>query len=162
MERRFPIQPHALIDGQPHTWVAGPVKQFLQHASTFMRFRRWTRSCLDRGTAFREHLRHTIGHQHIILDANAEVRISRGDLHIWTPCTEIEARFHRQYHPGLKQARRTLRPIDAHIVDVQSKPVTGVVHVPASKIACVTVESSGNILFDDPEVDQTLSQGTSC
>ena len=48
MERRFPIQPHALIDGQPHTWVAGPVKQFLQHASTFMRFRRWTRSCLDR------------------------------------------------------------------------------------------------------------------
>ena len=40
--------------------------------------------------------------------------------------------------------------------------MTGVVHVPASKIACVTVESSGNILLDDPEVDQTLSQGTPC
>src|SRR5713226_5552696 len=67
-------------------------------------------------------------HDYVILDAYAHIPELLGDV---IGGTDVAARFHGQRHAGLKAPPFAARLVFSCVVDVESEPVPGAVHVEA-------------------------------
>ena len=75
----------------------------------------------------------TITDRHIVLDADADAlpAIVDGRLSFRDRQTiaDVQARLHREHHAGLQLNVMLPEAVSAHIVHIQTQPVTGAVHV---------------------------------
>ena len=70
-----------------------------------------------------------LGHEHVVLDADADAAERRG--HVLGVGGHVEPRLDREHHAGLERPRRAVDRVAADVVHVAAEPVARAVHVEA-------------------------------